>query len=236
MPGRCSCPGKGREKAADDSDSYRRLPGGRPTRMRGRDLAGDERQPRMRDLHHGRWRDGSKGSHRHGWRQQMDQGHAQRAVIQMQAAFMRTLGNGLHRVMLCPMNEGGIQEVRGLSSRFMRHAVIHPGHLHSVRMGETLTRFVSRQCARYRRRERGQPEDPQGKPDQPTMTKAATVHADDADDADGNSAGRAASGHLRYLNDTPPSHAPRLLPGHDGFRAPSFGRKPDATQSRVLAR
>lgn len=79
--------------------------------MRGRDLAGDERQPRMKDLHHGRWCDGCKRSHWHGWRQQMDQGHAQRAVIQMKAAFMRPLGIRLHRVMLCPMSEGGIREV-----------------------------------------------------------------------------------------------------------------------------
>ena len=162
--------------------------------MRGRDLTGDERHPSGRHLHHGRCRDGVKGSHRHGRRQQMNQDYAQRAVIQMQSAFMRTMGNGHYRAMSCPMTKGSIRRFGRLSGCFMRHAVIHPGCLHGVLVGQTLIGFVSCQCTRHRRREHGQPEDPQGKPDQPTMTKAATVHADDADDADENGAGRDAPG------------------------------------------
>ena len=56
--------------------------------MRGRDLTGDERHPDDRHLHHGRRRDSVEGSHRHGWRQKMNQDHAQRAVIQMQPVLM----------------------------------------------------------------------------------------------------------------------------------------------------
>ena len=159
--------------------------------MRGRDLTGDERHPDDRHLHHGRRRDSVEGSHRHGWRQKMNQDHAQRAVIQMQPVLMRTLGNGLCRAMRGPMIRRSVREFGRLPGRFVRHAVIHPRGLHGMRVGQALTGFMGCQGARHRRREQGQPEDPQGKPDQPTMTKAATVHADDAD---GNGAGRGAPG------------------------------------------
>ena len=159
--------------------------------MRGRDLTGDERHPDDRHLHHGRRRDSVEGSHRHGWRQQMNQDHAQCAVIQMQPALMRTLGHGLYRAMCSPMIGGSIRRFGRLPGCFVRHAVIHPRGLHGMRVGQALTDFMGCQGARHRRREQGQPEDPQGKPDQPTMTKAATVHADDAD---GNGAGRGAPG------------------------------------------
>lgn len=186
-PGTGCLPGKG----AEASGSRSRLPSGRPTRMRGRNLTGNERHPGGRHLHHGRCRDGVEGSHRHGWRQQMNQDHAQRAVIQMKPALMRTLGNGLYRAMCSPMTGGRIRRFGRLPGCFVRHAVIHPRGLHGMRVGQTQTSFMGCQCPRHRRREQGQPEDPQGKPDQPTMTKAATVHADDAD---GNGSGRSAPG------------------------------------------
>lgn len=186
-PGTGCLPGKG----AYASGSHSRLPSGRPTRMRGRNLTGDERHPGGRHLHHGRCLDGVEGSHRHGRRQQMNQDHAQRAVIQMEPALMRTLGNGLYRVMCSPMMGGSIRRFGRLPGCFVRHAVIHPRGLHDVPMGQAVSGFMGCQGARHRRREQGQPEDPQGKPDQPTMTKAETVHADDAD---GNSAGRGAPG------------------------------------------
>ena len=178
-------------KGANASGSRSRLPSGRPTRVRGRNLTGNERHPGGRHLHHGRCHDGVEGSHRHGWRQQMNQDHAQRAVIQMKPALMRTLGNGLYRAMYSPMTGVSILRFGRLPGCFVRHAVIHPRGLHGMRVGQTLTGFMGCQCPRHRRREHGQPEDPQGKPDQPTMTKAATVHADDAD---GNGSGRSAPG------------------------------------------
>lgn len=159
--------------------------------MRGRNLTGDERHPGGRHLHHGRCHDGVEGSHRHGRRQKMNQDHAQRAVIQMKPALMRTLGNGLYRAMCGPMMGVSIRRFGRLPGCFVRHAVIHPRGLHDVPMGQALNGFMGCQGARHRRREQGQPEDPQGKPDQPTMTKAETVHADDAD---GNGAGRGAPG------------------------------------------
>ena len=186
-PGTGCLPGKG----ANASGSRSRLPSGRPTRVRGRNLTGNERHPGGRHLHHGRCHDGVEGSHRHGWRQQMNQDHAQCAVIQMQPALMRTLGHGLYRAMCSPMIGGSIRRFGRLPGCFVRHAVIHPRGLHGMRVGQALTGFMGCQGARHRRREQGQPEDPQGKPDQPTMTKAATVHADDAD---GNGAGRGAPG------------------------------------------
>ena len=84
-PGTGCLPGKG----AYASGSHSRLPSGRPTRMRGRNLTGDERHPGGRHLHHGRCHDGVEGSHRHGRRQKMNQDHAQRAVIQMAARMLR---------------------------------------------------------------------------------------------------------------------------------------------------
>lgn len=155
--------------------------------MRGRNLTGNERHPGGRHLHHGRCRDGVEGSHRHGRRQKMNQDHAQRTVIQMQSALMRTMGNGLRRAMCGPMINRSPLGLSKLPGCFMRHAVIHPRSLHGVRVGQALTGFMGCQGAGHRRREQGQPEDPQGKPDQPTMTKAATVHADDADE---NGSGR----------------------------------------------
>ena len=186
-PGTGCLPGKG----AYASGSHSRLPSGGPTRVRGRNLTGDERHPGGRHLHHGRCLDGVEGSHRHGRRQQMNQDHAQRAVIQMEPALMRTLGNGLYRAMCGPMMGGSIRRFGRLPGCFVRHAVIHPRGLHGMRAGQAVSGFMGCQGARHRRREQGQPEDPQGKPDQPTMTKAATVHADDAD---GNGAGRGAPG------------------------------------------
>ena len=186
-PGTGCLPGKG----ANASGSRSRLPSGRPTRVRGRDLTGNERHPGGRHLHHGRCHDGVEGSHRHGWRQQMNQDHAQCAVIQMQPVLMRPLGNGLCRAMRGPMIRRSVREFGRLPGCFVRHAVIHPRGQHDVPMGQAQTGFMGCQCPRHRRREHGQPEDPQGKPDQPTMTKAATVHADDAD---GNGSGRSAPG------------------------------------------
>ena len=186
-PGTGCLPGKG----ANASGSRSRLPSGRPTLVRGRNLTGNERHPGGRHLHHGRCHDGVEGSHRHGRRQKMNQDHAQRAVIQMKPALMRTLGNGLYRAMCSPMMGVSIRRFGRLPGCFGRHAVIHPRGLHDVPMGQAVSGFMGCQGARHRRREQGQPEDPQGKPDQPTMTKAETVHADDAD---GNGAGRGAPG------------------------------------------
>ncbi len=186
-PGTGCLPGKG----AEASGSRSRLPSGRPTRMRGRNLTGNERHPGGRHLHHGRCRDGVEGSRRRGRRQKMNQDHAQRAVIQMQPVLMRTRGHGLYRAMCSPMIGGSIRRFGRLPGCFVRHAVIHPRGLHGMRVGQAVSGFMGCQGPRHRRREQGQPEDPQGKPDQPTMTKAATVHADDAD---GNGSGRSAPG------------------------------------------
>ena len=186
-PGTGCLPGKG----ANASGSRSRLPSGRSTRMRGRNLTGNERHPGGRHLHHGRCHDGVEGSRRRGRRQKMNQDHAQRAVIQMQPVLMRPLGNGLCRAMRGPMIRRSVREFGRLPGCFVRHAVIHPRGQHDVPMGQAQTGFMGCQCPRHRRREHGQPEDPQGKPDQPTMTKAATVHADDAD---GNGSGRSAPG------------------------------------------
>ena len=186
-PGTGCLPGKG----AYASGSHSRLPSGGPTRVRGRNLTGDERHPGGRHLHHGRCRDGVEGSRRRGRRQKMNQDHAQRAVIQMQPVLMRTRGHGLYRAMCSPMIGGSIRRFGRLPGCFVRHAVIHPRGLHGMRVGQAVSGFMGCQGTRHRRREQGQPEDPQGKPDQPTMTKAATVHADDAD---GNGSGRSAPG------------------------------------------
>ena len=114
--------------------------------MRGRDLTGDERHPGGRHLHHGRCHDGVEGSHRHGRRQKMNQDHAQRAVIQMKPALMRTLGNGLYRAMCGPMMGVSIRRFGRLPGCFVRHAVIHPRGLHGMRVGQTLAGFMGCQC------------------------------------------------------------------------------------------